>query len=332
MQPKSWTIVLTTLTILVCGCSDSPVTNVTRPITEPVTLSATPTEKTPMAENAPPMAPLETPEAILPPQDLIAAFEHEQLQAHNVGGGQLSNVVLPVISRQESDGETTLQLLGFVGAKGLETLLSEDGKLHVVGLGESADGPHVLAVEAPQVTVQDGETTFDLSIFQQEGFHEPAEVFTKSRGTLAGETITPGVGGGFPGGMPGFNGGGFPGIGGDQTGPGGMPGFDASGLPGLPRFDPDEGEGTSGLVGVPGLPKNGKGVPALPGLEDGSNLPGLPDGENLEQVPGLPGGDAPSLPGLPGGNGTEEGLHALPGFENLPDVPADATDDVTLNN
>lgn len=357
MRSKSMTIVVTTLTLLAFGCSESSVRNAKRVVDQPASaLNATlPTTapRQPVVQQRPSTAPLKTPQATLPPMPFNEGIEGPgpHLQSDQQFNGQgLSNVVLPVVKRQTTDDGTTLQLLGFVSAKGLQSLLAEDGKLHVVGLGESSDGAQIVAVEAPAVTLQDSEHEVDLSIFQQQGFHDVQQVFAASRETLGGEAITPGVGGGLPGAMPGLAGG-MPGFPGGEGLPGGasFPGFPSeavNGLPGIPGFKTDgspadlpgfPGANHEGGEGIPGLP----GVGGLPGREANTEIPGLPNidaGSGHPTIPGVGGGANPAR--LPSASplsddlpGFDDGDVGIPGLEEaLPGLPTDTNDDVTSND
>ena len=195
----------------------------------------------------------------------------------------------PVEEERETTPPPPLRLLGFVEVDGLKALLTVEGKLNVVTIGDSVSGVEIIAVEAPTVTLRHGTEEFQMNLFEQEWFHaaSPTGPLTGRQRTFGGKQVRASgqSQGGFPGGMPAL-----PGMSQQRDG--------QEVIPEMPGFPGSENEG--GLSNFGGDADEG-GFPALPGFgdDDGEGgLPGLPD---LEE------GEEGGLPGLPSFDGEEGG-------------------------
>ena len=155
-------------------------------------------------------------------------------------------VVIPVVTKDAEPAEEqtedvapqtppALRLLGFVEVEGLKALLTVEGELQVVTIGDSVSGVEIIAVEAPIVTLKHGDNQFQLNLFQQEWFHSAGDT---SPAFERGRTF-----GGYP--VKSFQDAGQPGA--HQLPE--LPGLPATGasaesswgdLPGLPAADPSD--------------------------------------------------------------------------------------------
>ena len=193
-----------------------------------------------------------------------------------------------------------LRLVGFVEVEGLKALLSVEGKLKVVVIGDTQDGLEglqIIAIEPPAVTLKHGEDgqEFQMNLYEQPWFH-PAGAVTDDRKSFGGKPVfqknqTPTTGVSLPGGLtngPGTTPPGapipggmsappvIPGFGGTIGPPPGAPGFNVNNMPGVPGPPADnrsksskktskstKDSSSSSALGMPGLP----GGPALPGTK-----------------------------------------------------------------
>ena len=282
MPSNTWTIVGLTLTLLICGCSDSDVVKVNAPDAVGV-VAALPKQSAADSQHVPLLPrdagvvePLEVPPGFQPP-------EVELPSGHLLpfGGGE---IMVPVVRFNSDKNTDAVQLLGFVNPVGLKSLLSKTGELKVVRVADEASDVQVLAVETPAITVQRGDRQMALNLFELPGFRNPAAVFDVAGKQFGGQDVR-GLGAAH---APSF--------------PLGMPGTSAE--PNFPRMP---------AADVPNVPV------AFPGLNsDGSpsDPTGISDLGRTSQRPGLP----PELPGLDGS--PVPGLPQVPGAEALPNLPS----------
>ena len=229
MPSKTWTIVCLTLTLLICGCSDSDVAKVNAPGTVGVT-AALPSHD--VAE--PNHMPLLPPDAgINQPLDIPLGFQPPQIElpgGHpmSFGGGE---ILVPVVRFDTGEDADSVQLIGFVNALGLKTLLSSTNSLKVVRVADEASDVEVVAVAAPAITVQQGDTKKELNLFELPGFRNPTTVFDVAGKKFGGQDVRslgaalPGVHFGGPGASGELNHPTLPGTNGLEAGPGATPGF-----------------------------------------------------------------------------------------------------------
>jgi hypothetical protein len=285
MASKTWTIVCLTLTLLICGCSDSDVAKVNAPGTTGVA-AALPNREV-AAANQTPFLPPDA--GVNQPLDIPLGFQPPEVELPggfpmSFGGGE---ILVPVVRFNTDENADVVQLLGFVDVLGLKSLLSKTNTLQVVRLADEASDVQVVAVEAPAVTVQQGDEQNELRLFELPGFRNPTSVFDVAGKKFGGQDVR-GLGAAQ---VPGIHFG----------GPG------ANGEPNLPSFP-----GAQMLEAAPG---------AIPGIQNGG-IPGNPPGmfglERAGERPGLP----PELPGLDGGPGV--GLPQLPGAAALQNLPSDS--------
>lgn len=166
-----------------------------------------------------------------------------------------------------------LRLLGFVEVEGLKAMLSIDGKLNVITVGDSIEGVQILAVEPPAVMLSYSDQEFQIDLFEQPWFHQPDTILgaTPSLGGKPVHSSNPMPKSTFnkptpapalppiPAGRPAATSTPYPAPGGSSALPAGFPATISNDVPRLPA------------------PPTANGVPALPGLgahPDG--LPGLP--------------------------------------------------------
>jgi hypothetical protein len=288
MPRKLWTIVFATLTLLAFGCSRSEVTTQATAPTASATLAATlPSSSSSKAQ---------TRETSGPTAPAVISEDYEPPQVQEFTPFGATRVVVPVVTTKSAtegdNAEPTLRLLGFVNARGLKSLLSDDGALKVLSF--NTENGRILAVEAPDVMVKQNGAEFQLTLFDEGGFHLPEAILSQ-----------------------------------DGFGVDGFPHGHEDALPGLPRF----GENDQ-VHELPGFEKNGDqlpGIPGLPGFADeqaGEGIPGLPT-SNLPGVPGFGGPEEIGVPPLPGfGNGEDNELPGVDGGEfpglngiGVPDFP-----------
>jgi len=200
-----------------------------------------------------------------------------------------------------------------------KAMLSVKDELMLVGVGDSVDMLQVIAIEAPELTMQFGDEELKMDLFQQEWHHTPRPVSnsspakpgvpshahdltssTEKAHTLATDPI--------------------PGLGASATNMPGLP-TAAAGGPTIP------GLGTPPGNGIPDM--QGAGPENAPGMAgDTSATPGLPGMGG--QDPHAAGGGIPGMPGLPGLGGQTSGASSgMPGMPGLggPGLPGQGTDD-----
>ncbi|MBI2478592.1 MAG: hypothetical protein HYV60_08120 [Planctomycetia bacterium] len=295
MPSNTWTIICLTLTLLICGCSESDVAQINAPGTAAVS-AALPSSAVADSNHAsllPPDAginqPLEIPHGFQPPEvDLPGA--HPML----FGGGE---ILVPVVRFNSGGNAEEVQLLGFVDALGLKSLLSKTNTLKVVRLADDASDVQVVAIEAPAVTVQQGDTRSELNLFELPGFRNPTTVFDVAGKKFGGQDVC-GLGAAHVPSLP-FGG---PGANGEPNFPT-LPG--AHVLENAPVAFPGlhNGETPGDPVGAFGLDRTSEHSilpPELPGFDGGpkAGLPNLPESEPLPNSP-----ESEPLPNSPHENG-----------------------------
>lgn len=300
MRSKTKTIVCLTLTLLILGCSNSDVANITSPSHSDVANVASLAPNRAITQNEqPPMLPhevdmeqpLEVPLGFQPPEVDMAGMSPFPFEGREI--------LVPVVRSDAQSGANTVELIGFVNASALKSLLSKTGSLKVVRLADDASDVQVVAVEATGLTLQSKETRTELKLYESTGFRDPKTVFDVA-GKSFGGSLVQGLNAtkqmhAFP-----FAG---PGAGQPEFPPfPGMPGHEGFGMPG--QHGPHDPLNPSGQIQDGIVP----GQPELPGVESGpqAGLPQFPSSE-------LPGGQFPNsqLPGLEDSTG---------GIPNVPSV------------
>jgi len=66
-----------------------------------------------------------------------------------------------------------LRLVGFVGVEELKALLTVDGKLSAIEVGESVDGVQVVAIAPPLVTLKHGHEEFKIDLMEEPFLSDP---------------------------------------------------------------------------------------------------------------------------------------------------------------
>ncbi|MDA1055498.1 MAG: hypothetical protein O3C40_34290 [Planctomycetota bacterium] len=285
MPSRTWTIVTLTLTLLIFGCSDSENAKLVAPVQSGTVgvAAALPNRTAPGSSHPGPLSPnaggheaLEIPAGFQPPElDIPNDFPH------SFG---ITEILVPVVRTNTDNDANSVELLGFVDALGLKSLLSETTTLKVVRLADEASDVQVVAVEAPAIMVQRGDAQIELNLFELPGFHDPKTVLNVAGKKFGGQDVR-GLGATH---VPGFPFGGF--------GPDGLPE-----LPPLPQpraieetpvvfprvnFDENpvtpEGNFEQGRDGQRSAPPF-----ALPELDGGPEA-GLPQFPQLQPMPSLP--------------------------------------------
>jgi hypothetical protein len=204
----------------------------------------------------------------------------------------------PVIEQPKKEKPLPqLRLIGFAEAERLTALLSVDGKLNIVTIGDAAEGLQVIAIEPPVLTLKHGDEGDELqmNLYEQAWSHAAGTVASGGSavgGLPAGSSLPHPAGIGAPGRQ------------------GGATGANSPAPPPIPGF------GGSNAFPPPAIPGNGVGsAPSAPPVPMMPGLPGMPPGtassssnvknskkgsrsakEASSQQTGLPG-----VPGLPTG-------------------------------
>ena len=99
----------------------------------------------------------------------------------------------PEAVERKPDGKPLpqLRLVGFVEVEGLKALLSVEGKLNVVTIGDTAEGLKIIAIEPPAVTLKHGDDgkEFQMNLFDQPWFY-PADGGAPDR-KIGGSPVLP---------------------------------------------------------------------------------------------------------------------------------------------
>jgi hypothetical protein len=185
-----------------------------------------------------------------------------------------------------------LRLVGFVEVEGLKALLSVEGRLQVVTIGDSQDGLQglqIIAIEPPAVTLKHGEDgeEFQMNLYEQPWFH-PAGAATDRKAIQKNPTPSSGVS--LPGSLSNGPPPGAP-IPSGITAPPSIPGFGGA-------IGPPPGTAGNGMPGIPGLPtehssSNNQGKSSKKSSKSTKDSNSTPTALGM---PGLPGG--PALPGI----------------------------------
>ncbi|MBC8352940.1 MAG: hypothetical protein H8E66_13175 [Planctomycetes bacterium] len=199
MFSRTWTIVGLTLTLLIFGCSDADVAKVKAPLQhDTVGVAALPSRTTTNSNRIPSLpSGTELPDAKLPdaefdePLGIPQGFQppNSDIPDNHSPSFNFSEVLLPVVKTSSKEGKESVQLLGFVDASGLKSLLLETGDLNVVRLADEALSAQVVAIEAPEVTLQQGDEQIELNLFELPGFHDPKTVFDVAGQKFGGQEV-----------------------------------------------------------------------------------------------------------------------------------------------
>jgi len=181
MRTKLWPVAVVWMAVVAMGCSGSSVSEIASSGPAGAGLAASlATLPNPDGQSNQPRetkatkAQVTTEKFATPPADAVDLFTPPKF-------------VIPVVTKEpepkdepeaakepaevESDTPPPLRLLGFVDVDGLKALLSVNGSLNIVTIGDSVSNVEIIAVEAPYVTLRHGTEEFQLNLFEQEWFH-----------------------------------------------------------------------------------------------------------------------------------------------------------------
>ena len=223
---KYWHLTLSLLIVMAAGCSRSaPLTAVPKSVPPSTTAAGSPTLPTPgnpdstakikseatLASTVAKSAP-----AVVPFSDLGELFAPPKNQApvpEPVREPEPQQQAVPTQAKKKPE----LRLVGFVEVESVKALVSANGNVHVLSVGDSFEGFELAGISPPSVTLKNADDgqEFKLNLFEQAWVRRPGTngmprnsagaAQGKSPGSTAGVN-RPRVSGFTPADSPGFQG------------------------------------------------------------------------------------------------------------------------------